>query len=302
MSIESAGEALDFLFSNLSRSQLSNSSLGDNQQCKPGLLLPVWETNNSLTAIIIHGIIYFLALCYSFVGVAIIADRFMGAIEMITSQEKDVVVTSKKTGEKQIISVRIWNETVSNLTLMALGSSAPEILLSVIEIYANHYEAGDLGPGTIVGSAAFNMFVIIAICVYCIPSPEVKKIKHLRVFIVTLIFSIFAYLWMLFILVGSSPGVITVTEGLTTFMLFPLTVLLAYIADRRLLVYKYLDKRYRMDKRGIIVASEGNAADEIELGTDKAGDGVDGKYLRVSDSLELICLLIFYFSVLVYVS
>lgn len=28
----------------------------------------------------------------------------------------------------------MWNETVSNLTLMALGSSAPEILLSVIEV------------------------------------------------------------------------------------------------------------------------------------------------------------------------
>lgn len=27
----------------------------------------------------------------------------------------------------------VWNETVANLTLMALGSSAPEILLSVIQ-------------------------------------------------------------------------------------------------------------------------------------------------------------------------
>ena len=37
-------------------------------------------------------------------------------------------------GEKTVTTVRIWNETVSNLTLMALGSSAPEILLSVIEV------------------------------------------------------------------------------------------------------------------------------------------------------------------------
>jgi solute carrier family 8 (sodium/calcium exchanger) len=27
----------------------------------------------------------------------------------------------------------LWNPTVANLTLMALGSSAPEILLNVIE-------------------------------------------------------------------------------------------------------------------------------------------------------------------------
>jgi solute carrier family 8 (sodium/calcium exchanger) len=29
--------------------------------------------------------------------------------------------------------VPVWNATVANLTLMALGSSAPEILLSVVE-------------------------------------------------------------------------------------------------------------------------------------------------------------------------
>jgi solute carrier family 8 (sodium/calcium exchanger) len=40
---------------------------------------------------------------------------------------------------------------------MALGSSAPEILLSVVEIFAKNFHAGDLGPGTIVGSAAFNL-------------------------------------------------------------------------------------------------------------------------------------------------
>lgn len=46
-----------------------------------------------------------------------------------------------------------------------VGSSAPEILLSVIEVFGNNFEAGDLGPGTIVGSAAFNLFVIVAICI-----------------------------------------------------------------------------------------------------------------------------------------
>ena len=32
----------------------------------------------------------------------------------------------------------VWNDTVANLTLMALGSSAPEILLSVIELIGNN--------------------------------------------------------------------------------------------------------------------------------------------------------------------
>lgn len=45
---------------------------------------------------------------------------------------------TKPNGETTVTTVRIWNETVSNLTLMALGSSAPEILLSVIEVQNIH--------------------------------------------------------------------------------------------------------------------------------------------------------------------
>ena len=61
--------------------------------------------------------------------------------------------------------VRVWNATVANLTLMALGSSAPEILLSVIEVVGNNFEAGELGPGTIVGSAAYNLLIVPAVCI-----------------------------------------------------------------------------------------------------------------------------------------
>lgn len=237
-------------------------------KCVPGLILPVWEPVNNLAVgdIIARGIIYFVSLVYMFVGVSIIADRFMAAIEVITSQERQITM-KKPNGQTQIISVRIWNETVSNLTLMALGSSAPEILLSIIEVYAQDYNAGDLGPGTIVGSAAFNMFVIIAVCVWTVPSTEYKKIKHLRVFFVTMIWSVFAYIWLYLILSQISIGVIEIWEGLLTFMFFPATVLTAYIADRRLLVYKYLSKKYRINKRGIIVEGEGDNA--MELGMTK---------------------------------
>ena len=68
-----------------------------------------------------------------------------------------------------------WNATVANLTLMALGSSAPEILLSVIEIIVGKFYSGELGPSTIVGSAAFNMLVILGICVMCIPEANEKS-------------------------------------------------------------------------------------------------------------------------------
>lgn len=76
------------------------------------------------------------------------------------------------------------------------------------------FEAGELGPGTIVGSAAFNMFVIIGICVWTIPNGESRKIKHLRVFFITAFWSIFAYIWLYLILSVMTPGVVDVRQSL----------------------------------------------------------------------------------------
>lgn len=78
----------------------------------------------------------------------------------------------------QTIEVPVWNGTVANLTLMALGSSAPEILLSCIEIVGNNFESGALGPGTIVGSAAFNLLAICAVCIMAIPAGETRRINQ----------------------------------------------------------------------------------------------------------------------------
>uniref|UniRef100_A0A1I8IUU7 Calx-beta domain-containing protein n=1 Tax=Macrostomum lignano TaxID=282301 RepID=A0A1I8IUU7_9PLAT len=216
-----------------------------NVSCKPGVVLPMWlpADNLSLGDRVARATVYLAILVYCFLGVSIIADRFMAAIEVITSKEKDVVVKLKD-GSKQVVSVRIWNETVSNLTLMALGSSAPEILLSIIEICGKGFVAGDLGPGTIVGSAAFNLFIIIGFCVYVVPDGEIRRIKHLTVFFITATFSIFAYMWLYIIIAVSSPGRVTVWEGLLTFAYFPITVLLAYIADTKIFFKHFLNKRY----------------------------------------------------------
>ena len=256
------------------------------QQCQDGLLLPVWNPQDNLSVgdRLARGLVYFSAMMYLFIGVSIISDRFMAAIEVITSQEKEITVR-KKNGETQILVVRVWNETVANLTLMALGSSAPEILLSIIEIYAKNFEAGDLGPGTIVGSAAYNLFVIIAICVTVIPDGEVRKIKHLRVFFVTATWSVFAYVWLYLILSVISVGEVEVWEGILTFLFFPATVITAYIADRRLLIYKYLHKNYRMNRRGVIVQSEGdvemvNKANHVDSGLKSLEDEAQSEEVR----------------------
>ncbi|XP_037545560.1 sodium/calcium exchanger 1 isoform X2 [Nematolebias whitei] len=206
-----------------------------------------------------------------FLGVSIIADRFMASIEVITSQERKITI-KKPNGEKITTTVRIWNETVSNLTLMALGSSAPEILLSVVEVCGHNFNAGELGPNTIVGSAAFNMFVIIGLCVSVIPDGETRKVKHLRVFFVTAAWSVFAYIWLYMILAVFSPGVVEIWEGLLTLFFFPFCVGFAYVADRRLLFYKYVHKRYRAGKqKGIIIETEGEPVPSSKVSIEMGG-------------------------------
>ncbi|XP_072407768.1 sodium/calcium exchanger 1-like isoform X4 [Chiloscyllium punctatum] len=226
-------------------------------KCSEGVILPVWYPQDpSVGDKVARAIVYFVAMIYMFLGVSIIADRFMSSIEVITSQEREITV-KKPNGETSTTTVRLWNETVSNLTLMALGSSAPEILLSVIEVCGHGFHAGELGPSTIVGSAAFNTFVIIAICVYVVPDGEVRRIKHLRVFFVTAAWSIFAYAWLYLILAVISPGVVDLWESLLTFIFFPLCVVFAWVADRRLLFYKYMYKKYRAGRhRAIIIETE----------------------------------------------
>merc|ERR1719163_926071 len=122
----------------------------------------------------------------------------MNGIEKITSSKKRV--KDKSTGKS--MTVYVWNDTVANLTLMALGSSAPEILLSLIEISSDNFFLGPLGAGTIVGSAAFNLLCISAVCVAAIPDKEVRYIKEVPVYVVTASSSVFAYLWLMFILMS----------------------------------------------------------------------------------------------------
>lgn len=96
----------------------------------------------------------------------------------------------------------------------------------------------------------------MAICIAVIPKNEVRRIKHLRVFFVTATWSIFAYIWLYLILAVFSPGVIAIWEGFITFCCFPLIVYMAYVADRRMLVYKYLHKGFRLNDRGVMVQME----------------------------------------------
>ncbi|KHJ80336.1 hypothetical protein OESDEN_19990 [Oesophagostomum dentatum] len=124
-----------------------------NLTCRDGLIIPALAVTPR------NAVLYLFGLLYMFLGIAIAADVFMCSIERITSttrkirkkHDKGVLMAGNLHEEEEYEEVKVWNPTVANLTLMALGSSAPEILLSIIEIVGNGFRAGDLGPGTIVG-------------------------------------------------------------------------------------------------------------------------------------------------------
>ena len=289
-------------FCTLSHSKNSSKTGNDHScpgigkiECKDGIMIPAWLTPGNATGTALtaaKAFVYIIAMFFMFLGISIISDRFMASIEIITSQEKDITIKDKVTGKKQVVTVKIWNETVSNLTLMALGSSAPEILLSVIEIIGRGFKAGELGPSTVVGSAAFNLFMITAVCVSVLPPGEVRRIKHLRVFAFTATCSVFAYVWMYIILKVSTPGIINVWEGIITLACFPGMVIVAWMIDRQINFYRYLRKKIRKKKmhgHTVIQTGDGDVV-AVTLKDGKNGDmqknhtdfdGLDSKELQL---------------------
>ena len=57
----------------------------------------------------VQAFIYAIGLLYAFLGIAVISDVFMAAIEVITSKQKEV-----KLANGQKVKVAFWNPTVAN--------------------------------------------------------------------------------------------------------------------------------------------------------------------------------------------
>lgn len=216
-----------------------------------GLILPIineytWPHGGRIFA-------YFIGMLWFFLGVSIIADVFMCAIERITSKTTTVRVSDATQPDGfRSYEVKVWNSTVANLSLLALGTSAPEILLSVIELFKNSLRAGDLGPGTIVGSAAFNLLFISAICIVSIPDGEVRRVERMKVFAVTGFSCIFAYIWLTLVLLVITPNRVDIWEAVLTLLFFPLLIFVAYMADRDCCM-----KKVELDADGMVGISLG---------------------------------------------
>ncbi|XP_077516025.1 sodium/potassium/calcium exchanger Nckx30C-like isoform X6 [Amblyomma americanum] len=88
-------------------------------------------------------ILHVMGMVYMFVALAIVCDEFfIPALDVIT------------------VKLDI-SEDVAGATFMAAGGSAPELFTSVIGVFISF---DDVGIGTIVGSAVFNILFVISMC------------------------------------------------------------------------------------------------------------------------------------------
>ena len=171
----------------------------------------------------------------------------MEAIEVITSKT-DLIQVPDADGNMISVEKLFWNPTVSNLTLMALGSSLPEIVLGVAGGLGTLGSVPDeLGAQVIVGSAAFNLLVISAVSVIAVT--EVKGIKMYGVFLTTAIFSTLAYVWFFLVLVIITPGYVELWEAGVTCAFMVIFLLIAYSCDKCQSKSESVEDRRREEKR-----------------------------------------------------
>ncbi|XP_056870698.1 sodium/potassium/calcium exchanger 1-like isoform X1 [Takifugu flavidus] len=87
--------------------------------------------------------LHIVGMIYMFVALAIVCDEFfVPGLEVITNKLE-------------------ISDDVAGATFMAAGGSAPELFTSLIGVFISH---SNVGIGTIVGSAVFNILFVIGMC------------------------------------------------------------------------------------------------------------------------------------------
>ncbi|XP_061347315.1 magnesium/proton exchanger isoform X2 [Gastrolobium bilobum] len=179
--------------------------------------------------------LYTLALAYCFIGLSAITGRFFLSMENVVKHTREVVEVDPITQAEIIRHEKVWNYTIADISLLAFGTSFPQISLATIDAIQNmgNLYAGGLGPGTLIGSAAFDLFPIHAVCVVVPKAGELKKIADLGVWLVELFWSFWAYFWLYIILEVWTPNVVTLWEALLTVLQYGLLLTHAYAQDKR---------------------------------------------------------------------
>ena len=166
-------------------STLTRSASSSAKVCKvpPGESTPFLKSKSALA-------LYIPGIFVLFIGLAVITDDyFVPSLERIC--------------EKLNLSPNI-----AGATFMAAGSSAPELFTSLLSTFVTK---DDIGVGTIVGSAVFNILVIVGVC--ALMAGKVLKLDW-RVLVRDSVFYIISICLLFTFVLGSSRAELRWWEGL----------------------------------------------------------------------------------------
>ncbi len=117
-----------------------------------------------------------------------------------------------------------WGLTasVAGATLMAIGSSAPELAIAMAAVFNDGGEHADVGLGAIVGSAMFNLLFVIGIC--AIP----KRIDITPKNIIRDVAMYFiAVCWLLWVFVDPNVSLVESMIGVVLYVIYVIYLLMS---------------------------------------------------------------------------
>lgn len=91
-----------------------------------------------------RAVLYFLALAYCFIGLSAITGRFFRSMENVVKQTRKVVNIDPFTKTEIVTYEKVWNYAIADISLLAFGTSFPQISLATIDAIRN---LGNLSAG-----------------------------------------------------------------------------------------------------------------------------------------------------------
>lgn len=207
---------------------------------------------------------YIIGVIYMFLALAIVCDEFfVPALEEMASERR--------------LNLSM---DVAGATLMAAGGSAPELFTSLI----GTFQESEVGIGTIVGSATFNVLFVIACC--SLFSREVLKLTWWSLFRDCSYYAVGLVVLAIFVGVVSE-GEIELWEAIVLFVMY-LGYVLVMAYNKTL--YKCLTGKdlYPLDGEGGAGESGGNAEANGEdmIRNGEAGEAAPADEARFLDEPE----------------
>ena len=188
-------------------------------------------------------VFYIIGVLYMFLALAIVCDEFF-------------VPTLEEMSSERRLNLSM---DVAGATLMAAGGSAPELFTSLI----GTFQESEVGIGTIVGSAVFNVLFVIACC--SLLSKELLQLTWWPLFRDSSYYALGLVVLAIFIGV-LSPGVIELWEAIVLFVMY-LGYVTVMFFNRK--IYKFITKKD--------LPKDGEEADHAagDSGTGENGDNFD---------------------------